>query len=129
MSSYTGNVTLGEVTHKGNGTFTIGKPKQYDGLPDTPREEIRWEAMTAFIEYRENVEFSFGGKTWFCSSGSTKIVTKDNPPDWRYWAVASPYIFGSCNSQLARSQDVWAKDHNSLEEAQEALLRTVRKEA
>jgi hypothetical protein len=125
-------IALNSTSYTGNVTYTRGKPKQYDWLPDTPREEIQWEPMTAFVQYRENVEFSFGGKTWFCSSGSTKVkdsTETDAPPVWRFWAVATPYIFGSCNSQLARSQDVRVEDHIALSEAQEALLRAVRKEA
>jgi len=63
-------------------------------LLDTPDDEIKWEAMTAFIEYYENITINASGYRWFCVVGSTRL---GDAPDatgkwrWEYWFRASPF--------------------------------------
>jgi hypothetical protein len=120
---------MSESSFSGTVTMSIGqmnanqRTKQYDGLPDTPVEDIKWHPMDAFLEYRENTEFSARGKTWFASSGSLK----EGEGKWSYWAVASPYIGGDCNSWIAREHDVRVRGYATREESQAALIEAVRK--
>lgn len=96
-SSVTSNVT---IPKNALSVWTINQElpthaTKDETLVDTPDDLIKWEPMTAFIEYYEDTELNAAGYRWFCTTGEILVHHDPSDPDknvWHHYYKASPYV-------------------------------------
>jgi hypothetical protein len=98
-------------------------------LADTPDDGIEWQAMTAFIEYYETLDFNASGYQWKCVTGSTRLTDTPGPDghyEWEYWYRAAPIGLNGDRDETMHQKQTGFPSHAEAQAACVAALRKVR---
>lgn len=99
-------------------------------LADTPDDQIKWEPMTAFIEYYEDTELDAAGFRWFCTTGEILVHHDPSDPDknvWHHYYKASPYVrITPRTNKTDRTRTLQASGFPTREAAQAAAVQAMR---